>query len=99
MSHKEKAQRRWYAEDLKLQAPVRRNMAIVDAFAAVPRERFLGPGPWRILAGRRIADTNGYVLTPDDNPRWLCHDVLVAIDPARHLNNGQPSFWAGNFDH
>jgi protein-L-isoaspartate(D-aspartate) O-methyltransferase len=99
MSHKEKAQRRWYAEDLKLQAPVRRNMAIVEAFAAVPRERFLGPGPWRILAGRRIADTHGYVLTPDDDPRWLYHDVLVAIDPARGLNNGQPSFWACNFDH
>jgi protein-L-isoaspartate(D-aspartate) O-methyltransferase len=39
-----------------------------------------------------------YVLTSDDDPRWLYHDVLVAIDPERGLNNGLPSFWAANFD-
>jgi protein-L-isoaspartate(D-aspartate) O-methyltransferase len=37
-------------------------------------------------------------VTPDDNPAWLYHDVLVSIDAARGLNNGMPSFWAGNFD-
>jgi protein-L-isoaspartate(D-aspartate) O-methyltransferase len=100
MKHEEMAQRRWYAEDLKLQAPVQHNMAIVDAFAAVPRERFLGPGPWRILTDRRVAhDPHSYLLTSDDDPRWLYHNVLVAIDPARGLNNGLPSFWAYNFDH
>jgi protein-L-isoaspartate(D-aspartate) O-methyltransferase len=88
--------RRWYAEDLKLQASVRRNMAIVEAFAAVARERFLGPGPWRILSDKYGGD---YFLTPDDDPRWIYHDVLVAIDHARGLNNGLPSFWARNFDH
>src|SRR5215468_1512385 len=30
--------RRWYAEDLRLQAHVRRNLAIVEAFAVVARE-------------------------------------------------------------
>jgi hypothetical protein len=88
--------RRWYAEDLKLQAPVRRNIAIVEAFAAVARERFLGPGPWRILPDRPHREN---FLTPDDDPRWIYHDVLVAIDPERELNNGLPSFWARNFDH
>ncbi|MGY4308058.1 protein-L-isoaspartate O-methyltransferase [Bradyrhizobium sp. USDA 4369] len=38
-------------------------------------------------------------ITPDDDPRWLYHDVLVAIDPSRKLNNGMPSFWARNFEH
>jgi protein-L-isoaspartate(D-aspartate) O-methyltransferase len=95
MKHEETALRRWYAEDLKLRTPVRHNMAIVDAFAAVPRERFLGPGPWRILSDRRLDD---YFLTPDDDPHWIYHDVLVAIDPERGLNNGLPSFWAANFD-
>lgn len=90
------AQRRWYAEDLQLQASVRRNMAIVEAFAAVARERFLGPGPWRIRPDRYGGD---YFLTPDDDPRWIYHDVLVAIDHARGLNNGMPSLWARNFDH
>src|SRR5262249_13059291 len=31
-------------------------------------------------------------------PHWLCHDVLVVIDPARGLNNGMPSFWAHKLD-
>jgi protein-L-isoaspartate(D-aspartate) O-methyltransferase len=90
------AQRRWYAEDLQLQASVRRNVAVIEAFAAVARERFLGPGPWRILPDRYGGD---YFMTPDDDPRWIYHDVLVAIDHTRGLNNGMPSFWARNFDH
>jgi protein-L-isoaspartate(D-aspartate) O-methyltransferase len=99
MSNEEMAQRRrWYAEDLKLQAPVRHNMAIVDAFAAVARERFLGAGPWRIGTAHLRNEPHDYVLTSDDDPRWLYHDVLVAIDPVRGLNNGLPSFWAANFD-
>src|ERR1700731_1172980 len=32
------AARRWYAEDLRLRAPIRRRVATVDAFGAVPRE-------------------------------------------------------------
>jgi protein-L-isoaspartate(D-aspartate) O-methyltransferase len=94
MAHEGMAQRRWYAEDLRLRAPVRRNMAIVGAFASVARERFLGPGPWSILAYPHDA-----FLTPNDDPHWVYHDVLVAIDPARELNNGMPSLWARNFDH
>jgi len=89
------AQRSWYAEDLKLRAPVQRNMAIVEAFAAVARERFFGVGPWRILTEQ----LHGYFQTPDDDPRWIYHDVLVAIDHTRALNNGLPSLWARNFDH
>jgi protein-L-isoaspartate(D-aspartate) O-methyltransferase len=88
--------RRWYAEGLGLRAPVRRNLGIVDAFAAVPRERFLGPGPWRIRPDARPEDP---FTTPDDAPHWLYHDVLVAIDFERGLNNGLPSFWAHNLDH
>jgi len=87
-------QRQWYAEDLKLRAPVQRNMAIVKAFAAVARERFLGPGPWRILPHPHVA-----FLTPDDDPPWIYHDVLVAIDQTRDLKNGQPGLWARIFDH
>jgi protein-L-isoaspartate(D-aspartate) O-methyltransferase len=89
--------RRWFAEDLRLRTPVRRNMSVVEAFATVPRERLLGgPGPWHILPDVR---TDLPFTTPDAAPHWLYHDVLVAIDPARRLNNGLPSFWAHNFDH
>jgi protein-L-isoaspartate(D-aspartate) O-methyltransferase len=81
---------------LRLRSPILRNLSVVEAFAAVPRERFLGAGPWQILPDVR---PNQPFLTPDDAPHWLYHDVLVAIDPARHLNNGMPSFWAHNLDH
>lgn len=64
--------------------------AVMRAFARVPRERYLGPGPWRIFQpyGRF------YWTTPDADPKHLYHDVLVAIDEMRLLNNGQPSFLA-----
>jgi len=88
------AARRWYAEDLRCRAPVLRDLRLIDAFAAVPREHFVGPGPWRI-----IAHPSEPFLTPDDDPRWLYHDVLVTIDASRNLNNGQPSFWARNLEH
>jgi protein-L-isoaspartate(D-aspartate) O-methyltransferase len=88
--------RGWYAEDLRLRAPILRNMSVAEAFAAVPRERFLGPGPWRVISDNRIDQP---FPTPDDAPHWLYHDVLVSIDPARRLNNGLPSFWAHNLDH
>lgn len=88
--------RSWYAEDLRLRTPVLRNPSVVAAYAAVPRENFLGPGPWRILSDNR---TDLPFQTPDASPHWPYHDVLVAIDPARALNNGMPSFWAHNFDH
>src|SRR5690349_24687455 len=90
------AARRWYAEDLRCRAPVLRNPHLIDAFAAVPREHFVGPGPWRIIPDPRPSDA---FLTPDDDPRWLYHDVLVTIDATRNLNNGMPSFWARNFEH
>src|SRR5256885_4423714 len=90
------AHRAWYARDLGLRAPIQRNRAIIDAFAAVPRERFLGKGPWRLMPDARPDQP---FMTPDDNPAWLYHDVLVSIDAARDLNNGMPSFSAKNFDH
>ncbi len=66
MGNEGMAQRCWYAEDLRLRAPVRRNMAIVGAFAAVARERFLGPGPWSIQAY-----PHDVFLTPNDDPHWV----------------------------
>jgi protein-L-isoaspartate(D-aspartate) O-methyltransferase len=39
--------RRRFAEELRVAANVR-SLAVVEAFATVPRERFVGPGPWRI---------------------------------------------------
>ncbi|KNY22692.1 methyltransferase [Methylobacterium sp. ARG-1] len=70
---------------------------IEEAFAAVPREPFAGPGPWSILAANvwRSRDRGSpYVTTPDDDPAFLYQDVLVALDAARSINIGQPSLHA-----
>ena len=84
--------RRSFAAELRVVANVS-DPCVVDAFAAVPRERFVGPGPWRIL---HMFD--GYWTTPDADPGWLYHNVLVALDDSRGLNTGEPSLWAHHFD-
>src|SRR5215469_2255253 len=43
------ALRAYYAEELRAVANLQ-SEALVKAFAKVPRERFLGPGPWQILS-------------------------------------------------
>ena len=60
------------------------------AFATVPRELFLPPGPWHIFAvlGGR------YVETPSTDAWYVYQDVLVAIDKNRGIHNGQPSIHA-----
>jgi protein-L-isoaspartate(D-aspartate) O-methyltransferase len=79
--------RRAYAKQVL--ASVKVNDARLEAaFAAVERERFLGPGPWPILR------TSGYTPTPDADPVYLYCDVLVGIVPERGLNNGMPSYHA-----
>ena len=62
--------------------------ALVRAFSRVPRERFVGPGPWK------IAVRDGYVETPSDDPRFLYQNVLVALAVDREINNGQPAMHA-----
>jgi protein-L-isoaspartate(D-aspartate) O-methyltransferase len=86
--------RRWFAEELCHTARVQ-SSAVIKAFATVPREHFSGPGPWRILNPLRMAE---YWTTEDAAPEHLYHDVLVAIDEARRLNNGQPSLWTCLYD-
>lgn len=84
--------RRSFAAELRFVAHIN-DPRVVDAFATVPRERFIGPGPWRIY---HFSD--GYWSTPDADPRHLYHNVLVALDESTGLNTGQPSLWAHYFD-
>jgi protein-L-isoaspartate(D-aspartate) O-methyltransferase len=58
-----------------------------EAFATVPREKFLGPGPWRIARPRRA----GYAFSESDDPSLVYVDSLIALDPGRRVNNGKPS--------
>jgi protein-L-isoaspartate(D-aspartate) O-methyltransferase len=65
---------------------------IEAAFAAVPREDFAGPPPWRVGSGGLFGQTSS------DDPARLYDDVLVAIDAKRGINNGQPSLHAQSID-
>ena len=58
------------------------------AFEAIPREAFCPPGPWRIVFHGRPVDT------PSADPAYLYQDVLVALDAAKGINNGEPSLHA-----
>src|SRR5580704_14807121 len=79
--------RHFYAEELcrinHISSP-----AILAAFSTVPRERFVGPGPWMI-------QTDGtQFFTESADPRDVYRDALIVLDAAKRLNNGQPSLWA-----
>jgi protein-L-isoaspartate(D-aspartate) O-methyltransferase len=56
------------------------------AFEIVPREHFLGPGPW--LAVSSIS--GAHVATPTDDPIHVYQNVLFALDRERRINNGEP---------
>jgi protein-L-isoaspartate(D-aspartate) O-methyltransferase len=83
------AERRFFAEELQAVANLR-TPGLVDAFAAVPRERFLSEGPWTVKSD---ADVGGPPRrSPDDDPRHVYHNVAIAIDSERQLFNGVPAF-------
>ena len=87
------AARRHYAEEIKYRGQIS-SPRLLHAFATTPRERFLPEGPWRIWS--EVA--HDYWSTEDANPICLYHDVLVAIDEGRRLDNGLPSLWAHLYD-
>jgi protein-L-isoaspartate(D-aspartate) O-methyltransferase len=82
--------RAFYAEEIRVVSRVD-SMDLVEAFARVPRERFLGAPPWHIHSGQSVKQA-GYRAT--SNVRDLYHDVFVALKPTQFLNNGQPSLIA-----
>lgn len=81
--------RRWYAEEVRFVSGIESG-AIVDAFAVVPRERFLGKPPWLYMSAHRP----DYWTDGNADVRNLYHDVLVAIDESQRINNGGPSWHA-----
>jgi len=86
--------RNFYAQEIRWVANLS-SPALVGALARVPRENFLGPPPWHIgSADQRAMSLMGAVkmnYTATEDPRDLYHNVLVAIDIAKDINNGQPS--------
>ncbi len=69
------------AGDAALQA------GLEQAFATVPREAFMaGPPPWRLVGAGTPRATR--------DPLDLYDDLLVVLDAAQGINNGQPSLHA-----
>lgn len=80
--------RRAYAKQILAYFQVN-DARIEAAFAQVPREHYLGPGPW--LAMRM---TYEYVETPSDDPVYLYTDRLFGLIREKGVNNGQPALHA-----
>jgi protein-L-isoaspartate(D-aspartate) O-methyltransferase len=91
MNDSVEAARQRYAQQLRAMAHMQ-SPAVVAAFATVPRERFVGPGPWLVMGDNknRVVD--------DGDARQLYFNVLVALDENKGINNGQPSLWAEFID-
>jgi protein-L-isoaspartate(D-aspartate) O-methyltransferase len=65
------------------------------AFELVRREAFVGPGPWHINVYQRTVET------PNADPAFLYQNVLVTLDAAKGINNGEPflhAAWIGAVD-
>jgi len=85
--------RRHFAEELRHLANIRDDR-VIEAFATVPRERFVGDGPWHFYDQFEAQ----YWQAADTDPRRVYHNVLIALDPTKRLNTGEPSLWARHFD-
>jgi protein-L-isoaspartate(D-aspartate) O-methyltransferase len=79
--------RAFYAEYVVAQTGSR-DESVVNAFAGVERQRYCGPGPWKVWTAA------GYIETPSADPAFLYQDILIGLLPDRGINNGQPSLHA-----
>src|SRR5712691_402239 len=79
--------RRRYADLIRHTAGLRSDR-LVRALSEVPREDYLGPGPWKIM---RFTFPMKYEDTPDDDPIHLYEYVMGALDAGRTLNHGSAS--------
>lgn len=74
-----------YADAIAATAKLR-STALRNAFARVPREAFLGPGPWSMARFAGPAGVPTYELTPDDDPVRIYEDAAIALDRVRVMN-------------
>lgn len=85
--------RAFYAQEIRFASNVA-TPGLVEAFARVPREKFLGPAPWYIgsaeTRGLSAAGIGQMSYVSVEDPRDLYHNVIVSIDRSKDLNNGQP---------
>ena len=83
--------RRYYAQLLMQTIGKPDEHALRQAFESVPRELFLGKGPWKVADLR-----GGYVDAPTNNAEFAYQDRLFALIADKDINNGLPSLHASN---
>jgi len=85
--------RAFYAQEIRFSTNVT-TPGLVEAFARLPREKFLGPPPWLLGAAQaRALSAAGLAqmsYLPVEDPRDLYHNVVVSLDRSKDINNGQP---------
>ena len=80
--------RRRYAETVTRAAGTD-DPRIAEAFATIPREDFLPPPPWTTISAGAAVQTSDIAAIYDN--------VLVALDRAHGINNGEPALHAAWF--
>lgn len=83
--------RRFYARQMAA-ASRSHDPRLEQVFERVRREAFLPPGPWQVMVSDR------FVETPSADPIHLYQNILVALDAAKGINNGEPflhAAWIG----
>ena len=81
--------RRAYAKQILTLCGIADDLRLEQAFATVPRERFLGAPPWLMSRGAR-----GYEAVASHDPAVLYQDALFALASENGVNNGSPSLHA-----
>jgi protein-L-isoaspartate(D-aspartate) O-methyltransferase len=75
-----------FAKDIARRLGLPEEGPVATAIGTVPRELFVGPGPWMAFGGSHSELT--------DDPADLYQDITVALDQVKHINNGQPTLHA-----
>jgi protein-L-isoaspartate(D-aspartate) O-methyltransferase len=85
--------RAFYAQEIRFAANLT-TPGLVEAFARVPREKFLGPPPWLIGSATAralsVAGMGQMSYASVEDPRDVYHNVVISLDRSKDINNGQP---------
>jgi protein-L-isoaspartate(D-aspartate) O-methyltransferase len=71
------------------------NERLVAAFTEIPREMFVGEGPWK------VATAAGYIETLSGDPAYIYQNVVIALSADEGVNNGEPgahALWLSALD-
>jgi protein-L-isoaspartate(D-aspartate) O-methyltransferase len=79
------AHRSFYARLITANGGLQPGSELEAALAATPREKFVGPPPWKVFTRA------GYIDTNDRDPAILYQDVVVSLGVDGSINNGQPT--------